>query len=133
MGRRITKKLNVVVVVVVVVVLAAVGVGAGCSSNGTTVSSTTTEAQLDRPFAVGRVTETLVDSSRMTPANGEPPAKDDRTIETSICYPAEGDPSGKTIDDAPADGRGAPFPLVVLGHGLGGNEEYLTPLAQSWV
>lgn len=37
------------------------------------------------------------------------------------------------VDDAAPAERGGPFPLVVLGHGLGGNVEYLTPLAERWV
>ena len=37
------------------------------------------------------------------------------------------------MEGASAPDDGGPFPLVVIGHGLGGNEEYLTPLTLEWV
>lgn len=116
-----------------VALVVALTMSLGCSTGDTATPSTTTGPPLSVPFAVGRMSETLVDSSRPTPANGDQPAIPERTIETSIYYPAEGTPGGVAVDGAPGDGQGAPFPLVVLGHGLGGNEESLAPLAQAWV
>lgn len=138
MWSRATKR--AVVAVVLVAVAAALS---ACSSEGRRPASgrgtpttsgvpSTTGAQLDRPFGVGRVTETFVDSSRPTPAGAGRAQRPERTIVTSILYPAAGDPQGDNGQNAPpAPGRR--FPLVVLSHGLGGNEEYLTPLAEQWV
>lgn len=128
--------------VVAVVLVAVAAALSACSSEGRRPASgrgtpttsgvpSTTGAQLDRPFGVGRVTETFVDSSRPTPAGAGRAQRPERTIVTSILYPAAGDPQGDKGQNAPpAGGR---FPLVVLSHGLGGNEEYLTPLAEQWV
>lgn len=121
---------------VLAAVFAVVVALSACSSGSDTAStsaSTTTAAPLARPFGVGHVRETFVDSSRPTPAGVGRSEKPDRTIETSIYYPAAGHPRGEAIEDAAPAGKGGPFPLVVLGHGLGGNEEYLTPLAKEWV
>ena len=98
-----------------------------------TPRATTTTAPLDVPFGIGRVAETFVDSSRPTPGGEGREPQPDRTIITSILYPAAGDPQGDERVDAPPADSGGPFPLVVLSHGLGGNEEYLTPLAEQWV
>ncbi len=135
MIRRITEKSVAPAIAVLALI---VGLGVGCSSDDSATSTTTaapstTTAPPVRPYAVGRSNETLVDPSRPTPAGSDRPAKDDRTIETSIYYPAEGNPGNAAVDGAPSDHRGAPFPLVVLGHGLGGNEESLAPLAEEWV
>ena len=46
------------------------------------------------------------------------PARADRILPVNVWYPVD-----------PVD---APFPLVVLSHGLGGSVEYLLPLAEVW-
>jgi len=101
------------------------------ASPSTTVASTTAPP-LPRPYAVGTIRRVFVDSSRITPGAGGRPEATSRTLDTTILYPAAGVPGAEPSADAPAATTGAPFPLVVLGHGLGGNVEYLTPLAQRW-
>jgi hypothetical protein len=128
-SHHIVKRSSVALAALVV----AVALVTGCSSGDTAAPSTTTGHALSVPYAVGHVSQTLVDTSRPTPANGDHPPLPERTIMTSIYYPADGGPGAATVDGTPGDQQGAPFPLVVLGHGLGGNEDYLTPLAQAWV
>lgn len=83
-------------------------------------------------YAVGTTSMMLVDTSRPTAAHGPAPEAPTRTIETAIVYPAEGAPGGAVTTDAPADLSTAPYPLVVLSHGLGGSVQHLMPLAQVW-
>src|SRR4051794_29931069 len=85
--------------IVLTVLFAVMAPLSACSSEGAT-TSTTTLAPLDGPFAVGRVSETLVDSTRSTPAGDGRPEKADRTIQTSIYYPASGNPDGGAIEGA---------------------------------
>jgi len=107
---------------------------AGCSSDGgSSGSPSTTAVELARPYAIGHLTETYVDRSRSTPGGQGRAELPERTLLTSIYYPAAGTPGGEVVEGAEPAEVGAPFPLVVLAHGLGGNEEYLTPLAQEWV
>ncbi|MEI2700562.1 MAG: neocarzinostatin apoprotein domain-containing protein [Microthrixaceae bacterium] len=105
----------------------------GATPTTTDVAPATAAATSDRQFGIGRVTETFVDPSRPTPAGVGRAQLPDRTITTSILYPAAGNPQGDDRENAPVASTGRPFPLVVLSHGLGGNEEYLTPLAEQWV
>lgn len=83
-------------------------------------------------YAVGTTSMMLVDTSRPTAAHGAVPETPTRTIETAIVYPAEGAPGSDITTDAPADLSAAPYPLVVLSHGLGGSVQNLLPLAQVW-
>jgi dienelactone hydrolase len=92
---------------------------AGCSSGDSddsqsAATTTTVAATTPTRFAVERLDETYVDTSRVTPANGDVAEKPDRTLPTNILYPK---------------GSG-PFPLVVFSHGLGGSYEYYEPLMQ---
>ena len=54
----------------------------------------------DGPLAVGRMTETFVDTTRATMPNGTYAGAPARTLPTLILYPAQGDPSSPA--DAPA-------------------------------
>lgn len=132
-------KPSVVVVVATAALLSGCSSGDGAaSSTSRATTSTSTSASQDRSFGVGRVTETFVDSSRPTPAGVGRAEVPQRTLQTSILYPAAGQPQGDAQQGAPQQGAppasdSGPFPLVVLSHGLGGNEEYLLALAQHWV
>jgi dienelactone hydrolase len=121
--------------------------GAACSSGdgdgdqaaGDASPAETTVPQ--RPFATGRRTLTVVDTTRPTDAvPGKLPARPDRTIEVEVVYPAEGEPGpdptvdvgaeSTAVDDAPpAPGR---FPLVVFAHGFNGLGTYFRGYAESW-
>lgn len=82
--------------------------------------------------AVGVSSMTFVDTSRPTAAHGNIPEAPGRTLQTTLVYPAEGVPGGAATPDAPIDRSAAPYPLVVLSHGLGGMPAYLVPLAEVW-
>jgi predicted dienelactone hydrolase len=101
----------------------------GCPS-GTAAEHPPVRARHDGPFAVGKRTETFVDSTRKTPANGTNPGRPSRTLETLIMYPAEGTPAANHEPSAgatPANGR---FPLIIYAHGFGGGFE--SPFLREW-
>src|SRR5262249_41093610 len=60
-------------------------------------------------FAVGRVERTFVDDSRPTKANGTYAGAPDRTLHTTIYYPAPGEPPDAGTPDAPADRQRDPY------------------------
>jgi dienelactone hydrolase len=74
---------------------------------------------------VGVRDETFVDSTRSTPANGAAPGAPNRTMVTTIWYPASG--SGATPDVA----RG-PYPLVVFAHGFAVGPRTYADLLAGW-
>jgi dienelactone hydrolase len=69
-------------------------------------------------------TETLVDSTRVTPAHpaGTDPAHAERTLITTIYYPAD-------ADGSPSDG---PFPIVVFSHGTASDPSVHDRLLREW-
>ncbi|NND68463.1 MAG: hypothetical protein HKN19_12820 [Halioglobus sp.] len=81
--------------------------------------------------AVGITYRTLVDTSRGTNAHGTVPASSERVLETTIVYPARGPSGGEPMAEAPVQKFAAPYPLMVLSHGLGGAVGNLLPLAES--
>lgn len=89
-------------------------------------------AVVPREFAVGTTSMTFVDTSRATAAHGSVPEAPSRTLATTLVYPAQGTPGGAVLSNAAVEMSAAPFPLIVLSHGLGGNPEYLLPLANAW-
>jgi predicted dienelactone hydrolase len=90
----------------------------------------TAPAPTDGPFAVGERTETFVDSTRKTPANGTTPEHAGRTLETLIMYPALGTPAPSHEPSAGAVPANGKFPLIVYAHGLGGGFE--SPFLRAW-
>ena len=75
-----------------------------------------------RPHNVGVVTETLVDRSRPTAANGDCAKLQSRTLPTTIFYPATGSAASTPVTAQPnaaPDASNAPYPLVVFAHGFG--------------
>ncbi|MBA2624762.1 MAG: alpha/beta hydrolase [Acidimicrobiia bacterium] len=79
-------------------------------------ASASRDAGSDGPYAVGVRTETFVDPTRPTAVNGTAAARPDRTLVTTVFYPAEGEAGGADVVDAPALDRR--FPLVVFAHGF---------------
>jgi len=109
---------------------AGVLVGAGFLTGAT--ANATGRAPVSHP--VGVLTETLVDTHRSTPASGTNPMRPDRTLVTTIWYPAQGNAqAGTARHGATPDRRGGPYPLIVFGHGLGVTpqtyEQVITDLA----
>ncbi len=102
--------------------------GACSDSNDSAVDSSV----VAQDFAVGTTSMTFIDTSRPTAAHGSVPEAPNRTIKTTIVYPAEGMPGDAVALNASVDRAAAPFPLIVLSHGLGGNIDYLLPLAEVW-
>jgi dienelactone hydrolase len=92
----------------------------GCSGSGDDDDANTSGGEAEPPAEISGhevLTETFVDTSRPTSASAEAPAADTRTLETLIAYPT------------PLDGQ---YPLVVLGHGLGGHPARLSELMGAW-
>jgi fermentation-respiration switch protein FrsA (DUF1100 family) len=103
-------------------VLLVVGGTASCGDDGA----------LERtgPYRVGTRALTFVDDTRETPAFGDSPAQDTRTVVTELWYPAAGDPDGAPLADAPeADG---PFPVIVFNHGQQGEPQQYAASFESW-
>ena len=102
--------------VLVAAVLGAAG-AAGCSgsSKGPAEALTATG-----PYAVGKVTLELRDTSRVTRATANSEEIGHRTLVTDVYYPAAGGSRGEVSEGAaPAADEGS-FPLVVVAHGLFG-------------
>lgn len=78
--------------------------------------------QTDPPASVARVSFTLIDASRPTPANGSYAGAPDRTLETVVSYPTQG-----------ARALEGPLPLVVFATGYGGTATNYTGLYDHWV
>jgi dienelactone hydrolase len=102
----------------------------GCSNGND--SGTTGAVVQPQAHAVGTASMYIVDNSRPTAAHGALPATSSRTLDTTVVYPAEGNPRTTATVGAPLDASAAPYPLIVLSHGLGGTVEYLLPLAKMW-
>jgi dienelactone hydrolase len=104
----------------------------GCSQTTSPSTGTTTTGTAIYRMAVGVRHETLVDSSRPTPANGSSPGHPGRTLETTVFYPAQGPAGAAPVADAPADRRGAPYPLIVFAHGFDSNLSGYQVLLSQW-
>ena len=96
------------------------------TSGATTTSTSTTVEEPSGPavagsgtYAVGARDEVWVDETRPTAANGDAPAKPERTFETLVLYPAvgEGSVERQVVDAEPEPG---PWPLVLFSHGFTG-------------
>ena len=127
-------------IVTALALLTACSTSSSTSASGRAQILATPLAQLHRPYPVGITTRTYVDASRPTQANGSAPARPDRTLFTTVVYPATATSTPTTlaggrisaITDAPADRAGGPFPLIVFAHGFGGDEQLLLPMAAKW-
>jgi fermentation-respiration switch protein FrsA (DUF1100 family) len=85
-------------------------------------------------YAVGKVVVTLVDDSRPTAAVGTYAGAPDRTLKTTIYYPAKGTYVEDDIveDASPAKKRG-PYPLILFSHGLTANATVYEGIINEWV
>jgi predicted esterase len=108
-------------------VATALFLGACSDNNNDLVGS----AVIYHDHAVGITVRTFVDTSRGTAAHDTVPESSERILETTIVYPAQGVSGGEATPEAPVNEFAAPYPLLVLSHGLGGNVAYLLPLAEA--
>jgi predicted dienelactone hydrolase len=113
----------------------------GSRSVSLTSSSTPAAASLTAPraghrgsrrpqFAVGLRVVTFIDSSRLVqvPGVGLVPRK----LVTLVRYPAAGSPTRVDVVGAPPERAGAPFPLLVFGHGFAVTPAVYAPLLRAW-
>jgi predicted dienelactone hydrolase len=85
-------------------------------------------------YAVGMISETFVDRSRPTDANGDSvPAQPARTLLTAIYYPTSGAPTDKPAENAPANSKNGPYPLLLFSHGLGARGVFYEDVIKTWV
>jgi len=84
------------------------------------------------PFAVGVRTETFVDDTRPTDSTPGFDGAPERTLPTTIYYPAaEGEPGAAPVENAqPAAG---PFPFVLFSHGVNSLGSDYEALLTQWV
>jgi len=106
-------------ITLVVTLLAAVAL-AGCSggASGTSDADLIAAAGKLGAYRVGVTTIDLVDSSRPSAANGDVPASNERKLTTEVWYPADPASQPPEARDAAVDEDGAPYPLIILAHGL---------------
>jgi fermentation-respiration switch protein FrsA (DUF1100 family) len=114
----------------VAAVLALLLVTTACTDGATTADGdaaapTTTTAPDPVPqvvdvdtFNVGSVTDTQVDSSRVTKTFNGYPELPERTLPVTVFYPAEGEPSDEVVPGAPPAVDDGPFPLLEFNHGV---------------
>ncbi len=132
----------VVALSVAMVLAACDGSSSGSSSSLTrprmpspTASSTTTTSP--PVHAVGSVPvgvrdETFVDSTRTTSANGVAPGAPNRTMVTTIWYPARGTAGAAAVPNASPDVTGGPYPMVVFAHGFAVGPRTYAALLSGW-
>lgn len=71
------------------------------------------------PFGVGVLVVELVDTSRVTPANGDQPEKPARTLPTHVWYPTSTPDQGPPVPvEAAPSADGGPWPLIIYCHGF---------------
>jgi dienelactone hydrolase len=120
-------------------VTVAVGLIAGAASLAPAVAAPAAPAKAQPPkvaaigkHAVGKVSETFVDGSRPTEANGDVPELPNRTILAAIYYPAKGKPTDVPVDNAPADTKHGPYPLILFSHGLYARGVFYEDILKTW-
>jgi dienelactone hydrolase len=82
--------------------------------------------------AVGRTEQTFVDDSRPTKANGSFPGAPNRTLHTTIYYPALGKPGDTVTADATPDRKHGPYPMILFSHGSNSFGAEYGPLLRQW-
>jgi dienelactone hydrolase len=82
--------------------------------------------------AVGRIEQTFVDDSRPTKANGSFAGAPNRTLHTTIYYPALGKPGDTVTADATPDRKHGPYPMILYSHGSDSSGAEYEPLLRQW-
>ncbi len=132
-----------------VVAASLVAVGAACTGGGTTQVARTTTTTLPpttlpatttttAPAAVavgtlgvGTRTDLYVDTTRPTPPNGGAPGAPNRSMATSVWYPAAA-PAGSAAPNAAPDLTHGPYPLVIFAHGFAVTPATYAALLTRW-
>jgi dienelactone hydrolase len=83
-------------------------------------------------LAVGVRNDTYIDPSRPTPANGGAPGAPNRSMLTTVWYPAMGPPSGAAVPGAAPDTAQGPYPLIVFAHGFAVTPRTYAELLTRW-
>ncbi len=83
-------------------------------------------------LAVGVRTDTYVDPSRPTPANRGAPGAPNRSMPTTVWYPATGAPGGAAVSGAAPDLTHGPYPLIVFAHGFAVTPRTYALLLAQW-
>lgn len=83
-------------------------------------------------IAVGRMERTFVDDTRPTQANGDYPGAPNRTLHTTIYYPARGKAGDTVTSNAAPDRQRGPFPLILFSHGNNSFGAEYEPLLRQW-
>lgn len=85
-------------------------------------------------YAVGKTVVNLVDDSRPTAAVGSYGGAADRTLKTTIYYPAKGSyVEDDIVEDASPAKKAAPYPLILFSHGLTANATVYEGVINEWV
>jgi predicted dienelactone hydrolase len=87
----------------------------------------TTSTPAAGPFPVAQTSLTFVDSTRSSPARGDTPAQSERTLVTTVYYPATAAPGAETPTPPAAAGT---FPLIVFAHGFDAQPSMYAPLLE---
>jgi dienelactone hydrolase len=92
-----------------------------CSS-GSSGSTWTFDFASERgPYSVGVTTVEFLDTTRPTEPNRDVPGSNERRLTVEVWYPADAPAAEPEVADAPLDGSGGPYPLIVFSHGLTGS------------
>ena len=125
-GRRKSAAIASTTVLVVSAFLAALvgpaAAGQGRSSRAITIGT----------IAVGRMEQTFVDDTRPTQANGSFAGAPNRTLHTTIYYPARGKAGDAVTPDARPDRKHGPYPLILFSHGNNSFGAEYEPLLRQW-
>lgn len=128
-----------------IVALAACGGGGSAIRPAATSRPTTTTSTVPAPttttlppltavgtLAVGVRTDTYVDPSRPTPPNGGAPGAPNRSMLTTVWYPAVGAAPGAATPGAAPDTVHGPYPLIVFAHGFAVTPRTYAALLTQW-
>jgi dienelactone hydrolase len=83
-------------------------------------------------IAVGRVEQSFVDDARPTHANGSFSGAPNRTLHTTIYYPARGKAGDTVTPGAAPDRKHRPYPLILFSHGHNSFGAEYEPLLRQW-
>jgi dienelactone hydrolase len=83
-------------------------------------------------YAVGRLEQTFVDDSRPTKAKQGFEGAPNRTLHTTIYYPARGKPGDVVTPDAAPDRKHGPYPMILYSHGHDSFGAEFEPLLRQW-